>query len=185
MLWRKSKMAWMKAYEDHLHDADWFIRGDDDTYMVRRKVAVFSSYISAFSAQNPEMSVAHVLFQDDGQLARLPAIVQCRWRTLFWSPLVHRAEGRGCTFNWRADKISRGRWLSKPSPVLTWSCFPLAGRPPIASVLFRRFWYHPLAGCPSAAGPGRHDGPIHLSERRDIRGWLVDNQWLTAVARRP
>lgn len=35
MLWRKSRLAWMKAYDELLDQADWFIRGDDDTYMVR------------------------------------------------------------------------------------------------------------------------------------------------------
>lgn len=34
MLWRKSRMAWMKAYREWLDRADWFIRGDDDTFMV-------------------------------------------------------------------------------------------------------------------------------------------------------
>ena len=34
MLWRKSKLAWTRAYEEHINDYDWFIRGDDDTYMM-------------------------------------------------------------------------------------------------------------------------------------------------------
>eukprot|EP00056_Hartaetosiga_gracilis_P000870 m.41024 g.41024 ORF g.41024 m.41024 type:complete len:431 (+) comp10394_c0_seq1:168-1460(+) len=33
-LWLKSQFAWMKAYEEELDHFDWFIRGDDDTYMM-------------------------------------------------------------------------------------------------------------------------------------------------------
>jgi hypothetical protein len=34
LLWFKSKFAWLKAYQEELPSYDWFIRGDDDTYLV-------------------------------------------------------------------------------------------------------------------------------------------------------
>ena len=34
LLWYKSKFAWLKAYHEELSSYDWFIRGDDDTYLV-------------------------------------------------------------------------------------------------------------------------------------------------------
>jgi glycoprotein-N-acetylgalactosamine 3-beta-galactosyltransferase len=40
MLWEKSKQAWMRAYRDELEHYDWFLRGDDDTYIVRCRCSV-------------------------------------------------------------------------------------------------------------------------------------------------
>jgi glycoprotein-N-acetylgalactosamine 3-beta-galactosyltransferase len=38
MLWRKSRLAWIRSYEEHIDDFDWFIRGDDDTYLMMDNV---------------------------------------------------------------------------------------------------------------------------------------------------
>eukprot|EP00056_Hartaetosiga_gracilis_P005165 m.82029 g.82029 ORF g.82029 m.82029 type:complete len:117 (+) comp12074_c0_seq6:1322-1672(+) len=34
MLWFKSIHAWQRAYDEGIDEFDWFIRGDDDTYLV-------------------------------------------------------------------------------------------------------------------------------------------------------
>ena len=33
-LWRKTRAAWDYVYEHHLDDADWFIKADDDTFVI-------------------------------------------------------------------------------------------------------------------------------------------------------
>jgi hypothetical protein len=33
-LWNKSKAAWMHCYKNHLDSFDWFVKADDDTYIV-------------------------------------------------------------------------------------------------------------------------------------------------------
>lgn len=33
-LWEKSVQAFRYVYEHHLNESDWFVRADDDTYMI-------------------------------------------------------------------------------------------------------------------------------------------------------
>eukprot|EP00055_Hartaetosiga_balthica_P008699 m.33241 g.33241 ORF g.33241 m.33241 type:complete len:662 (+) comp6438_c0_seq2:203-2188(+) len=40
-LWKKSQYAWMKTYEEELANFNWFIRGDDDTYMMFDNLRTF------------------------------------------------------------------------------------------------------------------------------------------------
>ncbi|EGD74071.1 hypothetical protein PTSG_05763 [Salpingoeca rosetta] len=41
MLWAKSKQAWIRAYRRELNGYDWFIRGDDDTFMMMDNLREF------------------------------------------------------------------------------------------------------------------------------------------------
>lgn len=51
MLWAKSKQAWMRTYHDHLHEYDWFIRGDDDSYIMMDNLRQF---LAAKDADHPQ-----------------------------------------------------------------------------------------------------------------------------------
>lgn len=98
MLWRKSQMAWLKAYHEYGNDADWFVRGDDDTYMVGKitrqgspataltfKVPFGSHLSSALSSDMCRLN-RHA---DDGQFATVPAILQPKWADFSWAPLPY------------------------------------------------------------------------------------------------
>lgn len=49
-LWGKSKAAWKYVYKYHLNDADWFYKGDDDTFACMENMRAF---LYLYSTQNP------------------------------------------------------------------------------------------------------------------------------------
>lgn len=42
-LWLKTRAAFRYIYENHLNDADWFFKGDDDTYLIMENLKHFLS----------------------------------------------------------------------------------------------------------------------------------------------
>eukprot|EP00049_Salpingoeca_infusionum_P003647 m.69143 g.69143 ORF g.69143 m.69143 type:complete len:539 (-) comp12216_c1_seq2:184-1800(-) len=50
-LWLKSKQTWLHAYEHHLLDYDWFVRGDDDTFILMDNLRDF---LKDYSPNDPQ-----------------------------------------------------------------------------------------------------------------------------------
>eukprot|EP00055_Hartaetosiga_balthica_P005315 m.15405 g.15405 ORF g.15405 m.15405 type:complete len:611 (+) comp4469_c0_seq2:136-1968(+) len=50
MLWLKSIDAWQRAHRDHIREFDWFIRGDDDTFLLMDNVR---EYLEEFNPNEP------------------------------------------------------------------------------------------------------------------------------------
>ncbi|EDQ86290.1 uncharacterized protein MONBRDRAFT_28451 [Monosiga brevicollis MX1] len=69
MLWRKSKYAWLRAYREELNHFDWFIRGDDDTYMMMDNVGHF---LQQYDAAETHYFGRRFLFTDLSLQAKIP-----------------------------------------------------------------------------------------------------------------
>lgn len=55
-LWLKTRAAWKYVFEHHIDDADWFLKADDDTYVV---VENLHSFLSKHNTREPHYFGRH------------------------------------------------------------------------------------------------------------------------------
>ena len=55
-LWRKTRAAWDYVYEHHINDADWFIKADDDTFVI---IENLRHQVSSLDSEKPHYLGRH------------------------------------------------------------------------------------------------------------------------------